>query len=66
MLNLINYAYADEVSVGVNTGAWHAITSANFVVQIVLFVLMMMSVVSWAIIISKRKQFRAVRDADHP
>jgi biopolymer transport protein TolQ len=63
----MNYAWAaDQVAVGVNLGAWHAITSANFVVQLVLLVLVGMSVVCWAIIIGKRKQFKAVNDANAP
>jgi biopolymer transport protein TolQ len=50
----------------VNTGAWHAISSANIIVQITLLALAAMSVVSWAIIISKKKQFQAARAADLP
>lgn len=63
----MNYAWAaDQVSVGVNTGAWHAITSANIVVQLTLLILVVMSVVSWAIIISKKKQFDVIDKADEP
>lgn len=63
----MNYAWAaDQVSVGVNTGAWHAITSANIVVQLTLLILVVMSVVSWAIIISKKKQFDTIDSADEP
>ncbi len=64
---MINYAYAaSEVSVGVNTGAWHAIASANIIVQFTLLILVGMSVYSWAIIISKKKQFQAAQAADQP
>lgn len=63
---MINFAYANEVSVGVNTGAWHAISSANLVVQITLLVLVIMSIVSWAIIFTKKKQFANARAADTP
>lgn len=63
---MINYAYANEVSVGVNTGAWHAISSANIVVQITLLVLVLMSIFSWAIIVAKRKQFQTARASDQP
>ncbi len=63
----MNYAWAtDQVSVGVNTGAWHAITSANIVVQLTLLILVIMSVISWAIIISKKKQFDTIDKADEP
>lgn len=63
----MNYAWAaEQVAVGVNLGAWHAITSANFVVQLVLLSLVAMSVICWAIIIGKRKQFKAMTDANKP
>lgn len=56
----------NEIHVGVNTGAWHAIASANIVVQLVLLSLVGLSVVCWAIIISKRKQLKAMSDANKP
>ena len=63
----MNYAWAaDGVSVGVNTGALHAIMSANIVVQLTLICLLVMSVMSWAIIYSKRKQFKDIDEADAP
>jgi biopolymer transport protein TolQ len=63
----MNYAWAaEQVAVGVNLGAWHAITSANFVVQLVLLSLVAMSVACWAIIIGKRKQFKAMTEANKP
>ncbi len=63
----MNYAWAaEQVAVGVNLGAWHAITSANFVVQLVLLILAGMSVVCWAIIIGKRKTFKAAANANKP
>ena len=55
-----------EVAVAVNTGAWHAITSANLVVQLVLLVLTGLSVISWAIIINKRRQLKALNNANRP
>lgn len=66
MINFIDIAHAEEVAVSVNTGAWHAITSANIVVQLTLLILVAMSVFSWAIIVSKRKQFQKTRQADVP
>jgi biopolymer transport protein TolQ len=56
----------NSVAVGVNTGAWHAITSANIVVQLVLLSLVVMSVICWAIIISKRRQINAIQQANRP
>ncbi|MGE0762863.1 MAG: protein TolQ [Bdellovibrionales bacterium] len=56
----------NEVAVAVNTGAWHAITSANLVVQLVLISLAAMSVVCWAIILGKRRQMRAMGNANRP
>lgn len=55
----MNYVYASttNVSVSVNTGAWHAITSASLPVQLTLLTLIGMSIVSWAIILKKKKQF---------
>jgi biopolymer transport protein TolQ len=45
----------------VNTGAWHAITSASPVVQLTLLLLVAMSVISWAIIFYKRKEMQKVK-----
>ncbi len=56
----IAYAADNTVAVAVETGAWHAITSASPVVQLTLIVLVVMSVVSWAIIFQKKKIFDAL------
>lgn len=48
----------------VNTGAWHAITSASFIVQLTLLSLIAMSVVCWAIIFQKKKQFSQIEKID--
>lgn len=58
-------ATSDTVAV-TNTGAWHAIVNASPIVQLTLLSLIGMSVVSWAIIVQKRKQFKAVSDANVP
>ncbi len=64
---MINIAWASESSVQVaNTGAWHAIMSATPVVQLTLISLLGMSVISWAIMFQKRKQFRAVEQGNLP
>ncbi|MEZ4871757.1 MAG: MotA/TolQ/ExbB proton channel family protein [Bdellovibrionales bacterium] len=52
--------------VKVDTGIWHAISSANIIVQLSLLTLIVMSVVTWADVASKRKQFRKVREANEP
>lgn len=59
-------AAADTVKVAADLGAWHAITSASFVVQLTLLALATMSVVSWAIMLQKRKQFKEVEDGNIP
>lgn len=48
----------------VNTGAWHALISASGVVQLTLLALIAMSVVCWAIIFQKKKQFSVIEKAD--
>lgn len=58
-------AYADTVQVA-NTGAWHAISSAGFVVQFTLLCLIFMSVASWAIIVNKYSQFKTTDEANLP
>lgn len=60
------HAADDKLSVTVNTGAWHAISTASPVVQLTLVGLLLMSVVSWAIIFSKRKQFLHLHSANTP
>lgn len=65
---MINYAWAaTDTSVQVvNTGAWHAIWSASPIVQLTLFSLLTMSIVSWAIMAQKRKQFNDVEAGNPP
>ncbi len=53
-------------AVAVNTGAWHAISSANIVVQFTLLVLAGLSIVSWAIIFHKIRYFKALQMANLP
>ena len=61
---MINYAYAAD-TVKVNTDIWHAIMSANIVVQASLFTLVIMSFATWAIIIMKKSQFDRVKEANN-
>ncbi len=56
----------ETVQVATNVGAWHAIASASPIVQLTLLSLAGMSIVSWAIIVQKRKQFATVTAANKP
>jgi biopolymer transport protein TolQ len=49
-----------------NTNILEAIASANIIVQLTLLILVTASVVSWAIILTKRKQFSASFKANQP
>ncbi len=60
------WAASDTVKVAADLGAWHAISSASFIVQLTLLTLVVMSVVSWAIMAQKRKQFRTVELGNIP
>ncbi|MGZ3722519.1 MAG: protein TolQ [Bdellovibrionales bacterium] len=57
---------ADTVQVATNTNAMHAIATASPVVQLTLLILISMSVISWAIMVQKRKQFKAVENGNLP
>lgn len=60
------WAASDSVHVAADLGAWHAIYSASFVVQLTLLALVCMSVLSWAIMLQKRKQFLEVETGNVP
>jgi biopolymer transport protein TolQ len=60
------WAASETIKVATDVGAWHAIYSASFVVQLTLLCLVTMSVVSWAIMAQKRKQFREVEEGNIP
>lgn len=65
----MNFAWADaanKTAVTVNIGAWESILSASPIVQLTLIILVTMSVVSWAIIFLKKKQFDLAEDANEP
>ncbi len=49
-----------------NTNILEAILSANIIVQLTLLVLISLSILSWAIILTKRKQFAATFHANQP
>ena len=57
---------SEKVQVATDVGAWHAIASANPVVQLTLLSLASMSVISWAIMVQKRKLFQFVENANIP
>jgi biopolymer transport protein TolQ len=56
----------DTVHVSTNVNAMHAIINASPVVQLTLLILISMSVISWAIMVQKRKQFRSVEEGNMP
>ena len=49
---------APSLTVRVQTDAWHAIISASPVVQLTLFILVILSVMCWAVIFSKSSQLK--------
>lgn len=57
-------AFAAGPRVGVKAGVLDGVMNAGPMVQLLLTVLLGMSVMSWAIIFAKRKQFRALKSAN--
>jgi biopolymer transport protein TolQ len=66
MLLFLSTAHAETVQVAANINAFHAIVNASPVVQLTLLILVSMSVVSWAIMVQKRKQFIGVETGNLP
>jgi biopolymer transport protein TolQ len=64
---MIQYAYAAPAGakVGVKAGVLDSVLSASLPVQLLLLVLIGLSVVCWAIMATKWKQFRAFEEANH-
>lgn len=62
----IALAQTKTANVGVNTGAWHAISSASPVVQLTLLLLVVMSVLCWAVIWNKVQQIKLAHNSDDP
>lgn len=64
----MNIAYAAETTknVAVDFSPIHAILSASWPVQITLFVLIGMSIVTWAIILTKKKSLRLTQENNVP
>ena len=61
----MNYAYAaDTVKSHVSISAWDAIAHASPIVQLTLMILVLMSIISWAIAVSKHTQFKESMSAD--
>lgn len=52
------------MNTAVDTSIWNAITQAGFIVQATLFLLILMSVTSWAIILAKGYQFHSLKQAN--
>lgn len=63
-MNFAHAATESTAQVTVNTNAWHAILTASPIVQITLLILVIMSVVSWAIIFSKKRAFAKLEQQD--
>lgn len=63
---MIETAWAQEAKkVTVDISAWDAISSASAIVQLTLLALIAMSVISWAIIFTKRKYFKTIRERNN-
>jgi biopolymer transport protein TolQ len=60
----MNYANASELKTQVSMNAWDAIAHASPIVQLTLLILVFMSIISWAIAISKRKSLQEMISAD--
>ncbi|RYZ70338.1 MAG: hypothetical protein EOP05_13445, partial [Proteobacteria bacterium] len=53
-----------NTKVVVQTGIFESVLHANFFVQFLLLVMIALSVISWAIIFTKYKQLKALREAN--
>ena len=60
------WAAPEAISSSPNMGAWHAILSASIIVQLTLGILVMMSIVSWAIMLTKKNQFKTILSSNEP
>ncbi len=61
----MNYAYAADVAKSqVSMGAWDAISHASLIVQLTLVILVLMSIGSWAIAVSKHTLLNEVKSFD--
>lgn len=61
----MNYAYAEStLKSQVSISAWDAIAHASPIVQLTLLILILMSVISWAIAVSKHKQMNITTSDD--
>jgi biopolymer transport protein TolQ len=54
-----------QVSEAIPTSPWEMIAHATLMTQIVLVILVVLSLISWAIMLLKWREFRRVRDAGH-
>ena len=62
MIGRVPYA---QVSEAIPTSPWEMITHATIMTQIVLAILVILSLISWAIMLLKWREFRRVLDAGH-
>jgi len=51
-------------TITIDTSIWNAILQASFIVQVTLFLLIVMSIISWAIILAKWHQIKSQKAAD--
>jgi len=62
---VIGRALFAQVSEAIPTSPWEMITHATIMTQIVLAILVILSLISWAIMLLKWREFRRVLDAGH-
>ncbi len=62
---MIGRALFAQVSEAIPTSPWEMITHATIMTQIVLAILVILSLISWAIMLLKWREFRRVLDAGH-
>lgn len=60
----ISTAYAADSTLAVNTSAWNAIASAHIMVQLTIVALIILSVLSWGVILSKCIQFKKLNESN--
>ncbi|MCB0413579.1 MAG: MotA/TolQ/ExbB proton channel family protein, partial [Bdellovibrionales bacterium] len=64
---MINQAHAaEQIKPMVSLSHWDAIFAASPIVQFALLTLVCMSIITWAIIFTKRKQLSNIHEADEP
>lgn len=62
---MIGRALFAQVSEAIPTSAWEMVTNATIMTQIVLAILVILSLISWAIMLLKWREFRRVLESGH-